>query len=77
MTQDMSQWQPQINLTRCTGCAYCVDLCPTDALTTINKKAHLTYPERCTYCFACEDVCPHAAIELPMLIVKQVNSGTS
>ena len=61
--------QPQIIASRCTGCARCVEICPTQALAQIDGKAMLLYPDRCTYCTACEDVCPTNAIALPFLIV--------
>lgn len=60
---------PIIDPDRCTGCARCIDLCPTHALDQRAGKAQLRYPDRCTYCTACEDVCPEGAIELPFLIV--------
>lgn len=73
MTIDYGEWSPRINQSLCTGCGYCVDICPTEALSQMNGKAHLAQPEQCIYCFACEDVCPEAAIELPFLIVNKVD----
>ena len=60
---------PRIDLTLCTGCHRCVDVCPTQALDQRHGKAYLRYPLQCTYCTACEDVCPTDAIGLPFLIV--------
>ena len=60
---------PRIDLTLCTGCHRCVDVCPTQALDQRDGKAYLRYPLQCTYCTACEDVCPTDAIGLPFLIV--------
>jgi len=77
MSNDDTQWQPRINQERCKGCAYCVEICPTDALTISLSKAYLTFPDRCSYCFACEDACPQMAIELPLLIVKSAQSRTT
>jgi len=73
MSIDYGAWSPRINHMLCTGCGYCVDICPTKALTRTNGKAHLAQAEQCIYCFVCEDVCPEAAIELPFLIVKKIN----
>ncbi|MEZ4614007.1 MAG: 4Fe-4S binding protein [Caldilineaceae bacterium] len=60
---------PHIDLSRCTGCHRCVDICPTQALTQIDGKARLAFPARCTYCTSCEEICPESAIALPFLIV--------
>lgn len=60
---------PKIDLSRCTGCHRCVDVCPTQALDQAAGKAYLRYPDKCTYCSACEEVCPEGAIALPFLIV--------
>jgi ferredoxin len=63
-----TQWMPQIDHEKCTGCSDCVAICPTDALGMQGDKAMLVRPDLCTYCTACEDVCPVGAIELPFLI---------
>ncbi|MGC8878994.1 MAG: FAD-dependent oxidoreductase [Anaerolineae bacterium] len=41
----------------CSGCAYCIMVCPQNALTT-DGWAHLL-PERCTDCNLCYYACPH------------------
>ncbi len=60
---------PCIDLRRCTGCRRCIAICPTQALTEVDGKAHLSFPDACTYCTSCEEVCPENAIALPFLIV--------
>ena len=65
-----TEWMPQINQEKCTGCGDCITVCPTSALGWQAGKAAILHPERCTYCTLCEDVCPVGAIELPYLIVK-------
>jgi formate hydrogenlyase subunit 6/NADH:ubiquinone oxidoreductase subunit I len=60
---------PSIDLNLCNGCGVCVELCPTQALVSLNAKAVLAHPDKCTYCSACEDACPEAAIALPFLVV--------
>lgn len=47
----------------CTGCAACVDACPTDAIAMVDDKAQINEDE-CTDCGACVDECPTGAIEL-------------
>ena len=71
----VSQWMPQINQIKCTGCGDCIAVCPTDALGLHTGKAALLQPELCSYCAACEDVCPVNAIELPYLIMKYEQRG--
>jgi ferredoxin len=60
---------PIIDQEHCDGCAQCVEVCPTQALTLAWGKAELRYPDRCTYCAACEEACPLNAIALPFVIV--------
>lgn len=64
-------WMPQIDASRCNGCAECITACPTNALGWLNQKAALTNPDKCIYCATCESLCPTSAIELPYLVVKQ------
>ncbi len=77
MTMSDDPWMPLINHSLCTGCGDCIASCPTAALGSQDGKAILLYPQLCTYCTACEDVCPVGAIELPFLIVKCEQRGTS
>lgn len=72
-----SEWMPQIDQTRCTGCGDCIRVCPTEALGWQNDKAALIHPDLCTYCAMCEAVCPVSAIELPYLIcIKREGNST-
>jgi len=64
----MSKWFPRLDRKLCTRCRKCITACPTSALTQVEGKATLTYPNLCTYCAACETICPVGAIELPYLI---------
>lgn len=45
----------------CCGCAACVDICPTDAVTMKSDSMGFKYPvidkERCVSCHKCEQVC--------------------
>lgn len=70
-----SEWVPQINQKKCTGCGDCIVQCPTDALGWHDNKATLLHPGLCIYCAKCEDICPTNAIELPFLIVMSEREG--
>lgn len=67
----MTTWLPTINPQKCTGCGTCIAACPTHALTRVNDKAALTYPDQCIYCADCETLCPESAISVPFLIVRR------
>ena len=45
---------------KCTGCAACVDSCPTQAIRMEGDKAIIT--EECIDCGACISACPVEAI---------------
>lgn len=66
----MTEWFPRVDRDLCTACGDCIAACPTGALSQVNGKAALAFPEKCTYCAACETICPVDAIELPYLICK-------
>ncbi len=48
----------------CTGCADCVDACPTEAIQMVEEKA-VVDEDTCTDCGACVDTCPSGAITMP------------
>lgn len=52
---------PEIDHDKCTGCADCVDQCPT--------KAVIVRPEDCSYCTECVVFCSLGAIRCPFEIV--------
>lgn len=45
----------------CTGCGYCIDLCPQKAITIENNLASI-HQDQCTQCNSCAEVCPVGAI---------------
>lgn len=52
---------PVINIDLCTGCGQCIDVCPVDAISIVNRKAIID-ESRCNGCHACVSACPKSAI---------------
>ncbi len=52
---------PFINITLCTGCGECLNICPANAIVITNGKAHIL-EETCKKCRKCVLVCPSKAI---------------
>jgi thioredoxin reductase/ferredoxin len=58
---------PQIDISRCIGCAACVDACPEGmVLGVIGGKAAIVSPEQCIGHGLCAEACPVGAIEIVM-----------
>jgi len=56
---------PKVDMSGCTGCGKCGEICQYSAIVCINKKV-LTFPELCHGCGGCALVCPEGAIsEVP------------
>jgi len=55
---------------RCGGCATCVDVCPTGAISMRDGVAFID-EDRCTLCALCVEECPEGAI----LLVEAVDSA--
>ena len=51
-----------VDVTRCTGCGACVEVCPVEAVALVDGKARVD-EELCTGCGACVDACPEEAIQ--------------
>jgi ferredoxin len=47
----------------CTGCGFCADSCPADAIEVISGKAVMD-PGKCILCLCCHEVCPEEAVEV-------------
>jgi len=60
---------------RCTGCGYCIDVCPQKAITIENNVA-VIHQELCVQCGTCIEACPVGAIhELAPAYAKIVKGG--
>ena len=50
-----------IIINKCTGCRLCINACPFDAISMVDKKAVVDL-SKCTLCGACKEVCKFEAI---------------
>jgi NAD-dependent dihydropyrimidine dehydrogenase PreA subunit len=64
MTGSVMYELPVLDATRCTGCAECVALCPTDCLAMDGPLPWLPRPLDCISCGVCVFVCPTQAVAL-------------
>jgi len=48
---------------KCKGCLGCENVCPTEAIKVVNKKAEV-YPAKCLACRNCSGICPEDAIKI-------------
>ena len=57
--------QMEIRDKACRGCRFCVDICPTDAISfdDTTQKALVETVEDCIGCLSCGFICPSGAIE--------------
>jgi Pyruvate/2-oxoacid:ferredoxin oxidoreductase delta subunit len=51
-----------VDVTRCTGCGACVEVCPVEAIALVDGKAHID-EKLCTGCGACVSACPEDAVQ--------------
>ncbi|MBI2756879.1 MAG: 4Fe-4S binding protein [Chloroflexi bacterium] len=66
-----TEWaRPVVMEEICSGCRYCIDICPFECLTLQNEDkpwiatAALTNPKACVGCYLCEASCDKGAIVL-------------
>jgi Fe-S-cluster-containing hydrogenase component 2 len=62
MMKRQTMW---VDVSRCTGCGACVEVCPVGAIALVGGKARVD-EETCIGCEACVDACPEDAIQ-PMV----------
>lgn len=55
---------PVVDPRRCTGCGWCVAVCPTVCLAMSHRVPWLRRPADCVRCGACGAVCPVEAVSL-------------
>jgi len=54
----------KIDVSKCDGCATCVDVCPVEVFEIKNDKSTLVNADECLVCRVCEVQCPNTAIEV-------------
>jgi Na+-translocating ferredoxin:NAD+ oxidoreductase subunit B len=66
-----TEWaRPVVQEEICSGCRYCVDICPFECLSMVDEDkpwiavASLTNPKACVSCYLCEAACDKGAIVL-------------
>ena len=48
----------KINISTCTQCGKCMDVCPTGAISQNKKGIYMIDKSTCVGCMACVDICP-------------------
>lgn len=59
---------------RCTGCGFCAERCPVQAIHVLDGRAHMD-PNRCICCYCCHELCPQLAVELRRPWLGRLVSG--
>jgi len=57
------KFMAQVDKEKCLGCTGCENVCPTEAIKVVNKKAEVDL-KKCLACPNCSGICPEDAIEL-------------
>ncbi|MDY6861673.1 MAG: 4Fe-4S binding protein [Thermodesulfobacteriota bacterium] len=53
----------EIDLEKCIGEGYCVQICPNEVLELKDEKSHVVNMDACTECRACEVACDYEALK--------------
>ena len=60
-TEEVGLKVPQVDLSKCTLCGRCQEICQFKAIVVVGKSV-LTFPELCHSCGGCIEVCPEDAV---------------
>ncbi|MDD3274995.1 MAG: DUF362 domain-containing protein [Candidatus Omnitrophica bacterium] len=64
---------PVVYSEKCIGCGRCVEICPTDAYSLVDKKSSLDI-KKCIGCASCLAVCPTGAISVDFGVGEQLQN---
>jgi len=64
----------RVDRERCNGCAICAQVCPTQVIDVLDRKAVFSRREKCMGCQLCEVECPVFAIQVRRPILKVVSA---
>ena len=62
---------PNLEPKECIGCGKCAEVCPTNAIEIINKKAIINR-KKCIRCFCCQEFCPKGAMKVKRPIIAKI-----
>jgi MinD superfamily P-loop ATPase len=65
---------PRVNLTKCTFCGRCAEVCVWHAIAVVGEKV-LVFPELCHGCGSCTLNCPEDAIDEVLNVIGSLESG--
>lgn len=66
---------PNVDLSRCTFCKKCMDICRFSALAVL-KDNILVFENNCHSCGGCQEICPENAIDLRFREIGNIKTGT-
>ena len=75
--EDITVPIPEVDISRCSGCGDCADICQFNAIVTQGSYA-MVFPELCHSCGGCSKVCPDNAIteiDQPIGVLSKARSG--
>ena len=66
MERDKIDWNPIIDIDKCTGCGACAEFCPNEVYDLVGESMTVAKPLNCVpACDKCEGECPVSAITFP------------
>lgn len=74
-TQAVTVDVPQVDLSKCTGCGKCGEICQYSAIVHLKDNNVLTFEQLCHSCGGCLRICPTDAIKARPLKIGDIESG--
>ncbi len=74
--RDVGVLVPDIDLSKCTYCGRCADVCQYNAIAVVQQKV-LFFPELCHGCGSCTLNCPEGAIRERLRVSGMIERGTA